>query len=139
MKTVALAILAAALASSTSAAEAPALVRTHYEITIQKGRNTYTAGSGGNVSSGLPIKQDIGPYRLSLVPTFGPAGHYSLSVSVGLIPHGPGAVLVPDSRTFVGDMEFPLEFTATMAGATVKGAIMVAQVRKAPAPLSAKP
>lgn len=139
LKSLALALLVSALASPLGAVEAPAPVRTHYEVTIQQGRSTWTVGSAANVASGVPIKHDLGPYRLSLVPRLGPAGHYTLAVSVGLIPHGPGAVFAPESRTFDGNMEFPLEFTTTMVGTTVKGAIMVAHVRKPAAGLPARP
>jgi len=49
-------------------------------------------------------------------------------------------VFAPDSRTFAGNMEFPLEFTTTLVGTTVTGAIMVAKVRKtASAGMSGKP
>ena len=139
MKSLVLAVLAAAIAGQADSAKAPPPVRTHYEVTIQQGRSTWTVGSAANVSSGMPIRHDLGPYRLSLVPRLGPAGHYALSVSVGLIPHGPAAVYAPESRAFEGNMGFPLEFTTTMAGTTVKGAIMVAQVRKPPEELPARP
>jgi len=131
--------IVAIVAVPAGTAEVLAPVRTHYEITIQKGRSTWAVSAGANVSSGVPIKHDIGPYRLSMIPVLGPAGHYSLSVSVGLIPHGTGAIFTPESRTFAGNMEFPLEFTTTLVGATVKGAIMVAQARKPPAKPVARP
>jgi len=140
MKSLALAVFAAALTGPLGAAEAPVPVRTHYEVTIQQGRSTWTVGSAANVSSGIPIKHDLGPYRLSLVPQLGSSGHYTLAVSLGLIPHGPGAMFAPDSRTFAGNLEFPLEFTTTLVGTTVTGAIMVAKVRKtASAGMSGKP
>lgn len=137
MKNLSLAVLAATIACPVAAAEAPAPVRTHYEVTLRQGRSTWTVGSAANVFSGTPIRHELGPYRLSLLPRLGPEGRYTLSVSVGLIPHGRGAVFAPESRTFDGNMEFPLEFTTTLAGTTVKGAIMVAQVGKAAAAGSA--
>lgn len=128
MKILALAAFALAMASPLAATNAPPLVRAHYEITLQKGRSTWTVQSGGNLTSGVPITYDTGSYRVSLVAYLEPSGRYTLKVSVGSIPHGSGAVFVPDSRSFAGNMGFPLEFTTTLMGTTVKGAIMVAKV-----------
>jgi hypothetical protein len=76
----------------------------------------------------MPIKQNIGPYRFGRL-----AGRYTLSVSVGLIPHDRRTVFAPETRTFAGNMEFPLRFTTPLVGTKARGAIMVAQVRKATA------
>ena len=132
MQALALATFALLAAGPLGASGTPPLVRAHYELTLQQGRSTWTVGSAANVASGVPIRQDIGPYRLSLVARLGSHGHYKLDVSVGLIPHGTGAIYAPDSRSFEGEMELPLEFTTTLVGTTVKGAIMVARVRQGP-------
>lgn len=129
----ALATIAITVAGPLAAGGAPPAVRAHYEVKLEKGRSTWTVGTGSNVSSGVPISHDIGPYRVALLPRLEGSGHYTLKVSVGLIPHGAGAIYAPDSRSFAGQMEFPLEFTTTLAGTKVTGAITIAAVGTPPA------
>ena len=130
MRLLAFTLLAAASVGAVGATEAPPLVRTHYEVTIQRGRNTWTVASAANVRPGVPIEHDVGPYRLSLMPRLEPPGHYVLKVSVGLVSHAPGALYVPGSQRFSGNVGYPLEFATTLVGASVKGAIMVAPVTR---------
>jgi hypothetical protein len=121
-----------------AASAAPPALRAHYEVTLEKGRSTWTVGSGSNVSSGVPFSHDIGPYRVALLPRLEATGRYTLKVSVGLIPRGADAVYAPDSRSFAGQMAFPLEFTTTLAGTKVTGAIMISPVRNAATPLHSR-
>lgn len=105
------------------------MFRSHYEVTLQQGRNTWSVGTGGRVVFGQPVEQALGPYRLVLTAQRTAPERYTLKVAVGVAPTHPGGLYVPSVRSFSGNLGAPLEFQATLGGGLVlKGAIMLAPV-----------
>jgi hypothetical protein len=104
-------------------------VRAHYQLNVQEGADLKRVAMSSDLTSGVPIKYDLGKYSLLLLIDVGESEAYVLTVSLAPLT-SPNEVMLKRSFNgkFVGANQGPLEFETEHNGVKLFGAIAVSRL-----------
>ena len=125
---------ASLLAVSAFIAFAPldafAKLRANYEVSLSENGSNWATRTAESIEQDQTIVQELGQFKVELLPIVAATGEYSLQVTVSRKPASEKSVVIPHARTFQGSLGGPLEFSAQFGEVTVSGAIMLHELRE---------
>lgn len=105
-----------------------AALRASYEVSLSDNGKTHSIRTVETLSDEQPTLQELGPFKVEMLPTIEASGAYSLQVTVTRKASSPSAVALPLTRSFPGALGGPLEFSAQFGDVQASGAIMLRKV-----------